>query len=101
MSLLGAAAQDEDYDEILELRAYIERQKQKQQVVRQLVKVNASNTAAVAQDFHWISVKDSPPPLGVKLLLINQGLGVACMGDYHSAHGWTHWQGLPKFRQGV
>lgn len=62
------------------------------------VKVNAAHTAAVAQDFHWIPVKDLPPPLGVKLLLINQKLGVACMGDYHSGHGWTHWQGLPKFK---
>ena len=99
MSLLSAAAQDEDYDELLKLRAYIKRLKQKQLAVGQLIKVNANNTAAVAQDFYWIPVEQTPPPMGVKLLLINQKLGVACMGDYHSSHGWTHWQGLPKFKK--
>ncbi len=82
----------------LELRTYIKRLKQKQLAVGQLIKVNANNTAAVAQDFHWIPVEQTPPPLGVKLLLINQKLGVACMGDYNKNQGWTHWQGLPKFK---
>ena len=98
MSLLAAAAQDEDHDKILELRAYIKRLKQKQLAVGHLIKVNANNTAAVAQDFYWIPVEQTPPPLGVKLLLINQKLGVACMGDYNKNQGWTHWQGLPKFK---
>lgn len=82
-----------------DVQEYIQRQKQKQLAVGQLIKVNASNTAAVAQDFYWIPVQQTPPPMGVKLLLINQKLGVACMGDYHSSHGWTHWQGLPKFKK--
>ena len=82
-----------------DVQEYIQRQKQKQLAVGQLIKVNASNTAAVAQDFYWIPVEQTPPPMGVKLLLINQKLGVACMGDYHSSHGWTHWQGLPKFKK--
>ena len=62
------------------------------------IKVNAEHTAAVAQEFFWIPVKDFPPPLGVKLLLINQDLGVATMGTYSKSYNWTHWQGLPKFK---
>lgn len=61
------------------------------------VKVNNAKTAAVAQDHFWISVDKQPPPLGVKLLLINKNFGVACLGIFVAAHGWTHWQGLPKF----
>ncbi len=62
------------------------------------VKVNAAHTAAVAQEFFWIPVNEVAPPMGVKLLLINEHLGVACLGHYYQTAGWTHWQGLPKFQ---
>lgn len=93
-----AATQLEIQNDFADVQGFIQRQKQKQSAVRQIIKVNNSKTAAVAQDFYWIPVKETPPPLGVKLLLINQELGVACMGTYSKNLSWTHWQGLPKFQ---
>lgn len=63
------------------------------------IKINAARTAAVSQDHYWIDVKRTPPPAGVKLLLINQVNGVAVLGTYHAKHQWTHWQALPKFQE--
>lgn len=63
------------------------------------VKVNAARSAAVNQNTFWISVDETPPPAGVKLLLINRANGVACLGTYTARHQWTHWQGLPKFEE--
>lgn len=65
------------------------------------IKINSAHSAAVAQDHYWIAIDDQPPPAGVKLLLINQANGVACLGTYHAKHQWTHWQGLPKFHNQV
>lgn len=63
------------------------------------IKVNAARTAAVAQDHFWIDVTRTPPPHGVKLLLIDKRLGSACLGTYSKHHGFTHWQALPKFKE--
>jgi hypothetical protein len=63
-------------------------------------KINSSNTAAVAQDFFWIPISETPPPRGVKLLLININAGTAQFGVFQSNDGWyTHWQALPKFKK--
>lgn len=62
-----------------------------------MFKVNASNTAAVAQDHFWIDANVQQPPMGVKLLVINKQLGVACLGIWRPDDNWTHWQALPKF----
>ena len=98
MSLLSAAATDEDLDYIVALQHEIYSLRKQLLSPTQHIKVNAAHTAAVAQEFFWIPVAESPPPLGVKLLLINKDLGVASMGIYSKAHQWTHWQGLPKFK---
>ncbi len=97
MSLLSSAAELEDMEYIVKLQMEIYK-------LRKLlngsnpIKVNATHTAAVAQQFFWIPVEEVAPPLGVKLLLINKDLGVATMGTYSKSYNWTHWQGLPKFK---
>lgn len=63
------------------------------------IKVNSERSAAVNQDTFWLPIDEVPPPVGVKLLLINERNGVAVLGTYHQKHQWTHWQGLPKFKQ--
>lgn len=97
MSLLSSASSDEDAEYIADLQLEIYHLR-KQLKGGNAVKVNATNTAAVAQQFFWISVDETPPPLGVKLLLINKDYGVATMGSYSKSSNWTHWQGLPKFK---
>lgn len=63
------------------------------------IKINNSRSAAVNQETFWIPIDECPPPVGVKLLLINDRNGVACLGTYLEKHQWTHWQGLPKFAE--
>ena len=63
------------------------------------IKVNSMRSAAVNQEIFWIPIDEVEPPAGVKLLLINERNGVAVLGTYHQKHQWTHWQGLPKFKQ--
>jgi hypothetical protein len=63
-------------------------------------KINSDHTAAVAQDFFWIPISETPPPQGVKLLLININAGIAQFGTLKSGDDWyTHWQALPKFKK--
>ena len=63
------------------------------------IKLSNDNTVAVNMDLHWIPVAEHKPPLGVKLLLIDEHLGVIVVGDYQSRFGYTHWQALPKFKR--
>lgn len=61
------------------------------------IQIDSTRSAAVTDGHYWISIGDHPPPVGIKLLLINQANGVAVLGDYQAKHQWTHWQGLPRF----
>lgn len=65
------------------------------------ITIDSTRSAAVARGHCWINIDDQPPPAGVKLLLINQANGVACLGTYHAKHQWTHWAGLPHFADQV
>ena len=64
-----------------------------------MIKLNTDKSAAVNQALTWILIDEVQPPVGAKLLLINQANGVAVLGTYHAQHQWTHWQGLPKFEE--
>lgn len=64
------------------------------------IKLNTARSAAVNQAVVWLPISETPPPVGVKLLLINQANGVAVLGTYSEKHQWTHWQGLPTFATG-
>ena len=61
-------------------------------------KLNTDKTALVATDYYWLPI-DANTPLGVKLLLINQGAGVATLGQYFKTGHFTHYAALPKFKK--
>lgn len=63
------------------------------------IKLNSDRTAVVAQDHFWIPIADHPPPVGVKMLLINKYNGSAVISTYFQKYQWTHWQALPKFKE--
>lgn len=59
-----------------------------------------SNKAAmVDKDYHWIDAKETPPPKGPKMLMIDKRLGVAVLGAWRDSDGWSHWCPLPTFRK--
>lgn len=62
------------------------------------IKTTNDRAAMVDTAVHWISVREAPPPTGPKLLLINRKLGVAVLGQYTKAAGWTHYAPLPTFK---
>ncbi len=61
------------------------------------IKTTSDGAAAVNTDHTWIDIKQTPPPAGVKLLLINRRWGVAHLSIYRRDDDWTHWQALPRF----
>lgn len=62
------------------------------------IRVSQGKRAAVNTELVWIAIADIPPPMGVKLQLINRHCGVATYGSWNGKDKfWTHWQGLPKF----
>lgn len=65
-----------------------------------LITINTARTTAVNQSLPWLPIS-STTPTGVKLLLINRRLGVATIGIYQRGNDWTHWQGMPKFVEGI
>lgn len=60
-------------------------------------KLTHDRAAAVDVSNHWRDAKKMPPPLGAKMLLIDKKLGVAVLGTWRTADGWTHWAPLPTF----
>lgn len=65
------------------------------------ITIDSTRSAAVALGHCWIAIDKQPPPVGVKLLLINRANGVACLSVYQAKHQWTHWAGLPHFADQV
>lgn len=66
-----------------------------------MIKTSGEGTVAVNESVHWIRIDDVEPPENLKMLLINENYGVACVAYYKTAERqyWTHWQGLPKFQR--
>ena len=61
-------------------------------------KTSTDKLALVDVFHHWTPINPaSPPPSGVKLLLIDKRLGVAVIGNYSKSGTWTHYAGLPTF----
>lgn len=59
-----------------------------------------SDKAAIAdKDYHWIDATVTPPPSGLKMLLINKPAGVAVLGVWRKSEDWTHWCPLPTFKK--
>ena len=62
-------------------------------------RLDSTCTAAVSDNYYWISI-DEHTPAGVKVLLLGRS-GVATMGHYEALPGtqfWTHWAALPRKR---
>lgn len=64
------------------------------------IKTTNDGRAAVNTELFWIPIAEVEPPRGAKLLLINRRQGVATMGEYRVSDNFTHWQALPKFKEG-
>jgi hypothetical protein len=62
-------------------------------------KLTYDGAAAVDTGNHWRDAKEFPPPLSAKMLLIDKKLGVAVLGSWRAADGWTHWAPLPTFKK--
>jgi hypothetical protein len=62
------------------------------------IKTTSDGAAAVDTEVRWIPIAERMPPSGAKLLLINRKYGVAHISIYRKADDWTHWAGLPKFK---
>jgi hypothetical protein len=60
-------------------------------------KLTHDRFAVVDVNNHWRDAKEFPPPLSAKMLLIDKHLGVAVLGTWRDADGWTHWAPLPTF----
>jgi hypothetical protein len=56
----------------------------------------ANNKAMVAPDLKWLPI-DKDTPLGIKMMLIDKGQGVAYMRVHLRNDGFTHWHPLPTF----
>lgn len=63
------------------------------------IKPTNDRAAVVDKDYHWIDAKETPPPRGPKMQLINRHLGVAVIGAWRDGDGWTHWCPLPTFKE--
>jgi hypothetical protein len=62
-------------------------------------KLTHDRAAVVDSGNHWRDAKEFPPPLSAKMLLIAKSRGVAVLGDWRDADGWTHWAPLPTFKK--
>jgi len=64
-----------------------------------LIKQTHDKAATVATYLHWIPISLAEPPIGGKVLLIDDKQRIAYLRDYMPRQGWTHWFPLPTFRE--
>lgn len=63
------------------------------------IKLTSDKFAVVDINNKWIDAKKYSPPKDAKMLLIDRNLGVAVLGTWNNADGWTHWCPLPTFEE--
>ena len=61
------------------------------------IKLTSDQFAVVDVNNKWLDAKKYSPPRGAKMLMIDRRLGVAVLGVWRDADGWTHWCPLPTF----
>lgn len=61
------------------------------------IKLTNDMFAVVNVSNKWIDAKKHTPPKSAKMLMIDKRLGVAVLGTWRDADGWTHWYPLPTF----
>lgn len=62
-----------------------------------MYRLSTDRKAVVSTDTQWLSIADTPPPMGARALFIAKPYGVAVLGEFSPKFGWTHWHPLPKF----
>lgn len=64
-----------------------------------MIRTTTDGVAAVNPDVFWIPItKENKPPRGAKVLLISRPSGVALIGQYAEDSWFTHYAGLPVFK---
>lgn len=64
------------------------------------IKLTADRAAAVNTQTFWVEITPSSKPLkGARYLLINKAAGVAQIGPFRDDGWYTHFAGLPRFRE--
>lgn len=64
------------------------------------LKVSTDGSTLVNKSWSYTKITpDNLPPPGVKMLLINKNLGSATLSAYHENSQFTHYAGLPKFKE--
>lgn len=51
------------------------------------ITTTVSKAAVVDKDYHWLDAKETPPPRGPKMLMIDRRLGVAVLGAWRDSDG--------------
>lgn len=62
-------------------------------------RLTSNKDAVVFEGVYWIPVTEQVPPRGAKILLINKPSGIAVLGIWDGYSHWTHWAGLPRFKE--
>lgn len=63
------------------------------------IKLNSNKSAAVNPETFWIEITPNTKPItGARYLLINKKAGIAQVGPYRDDGWYTHFAGLPKFK---
>ena len=63
------------------------------------IKLTHDQFAVVDVNNKWLDATKFPPPKSVKMLMIDERLGVAVLGSWRDSDGWTHWCPLPTFER--
>lgn len=64
-----------------------------------MIKLTSDKAAAVNTQTFWIPItEDNKPLAGARYLLINKAAGVTQIAPYTDDGWWTHYAGMPKFK---
>ena len=93
VNLLACRLADDDYEQAVELLGEVLADKP------QPLKLTSDKAAAVNQQTFWLKIGvDGTPLVGTRYQLINRAAGVAHVGPYRDDGWYTHYAGLPKFK---
>lgn len=62
-------------------------------------RLTSNKDAVVFEGVYWIPIAQQLPPRGAKVLLIRKYSGVAVLSQWDGNGHWTHWAGLPRFKE--
>lgn len=63
---------------------------------------NLDKTTLVTDDVKMLSIKEFPPPEGMKCILANRQAGTSTTGEWNKNDTfYTHWFPFPTFEKGV